>query len=343
MACTGGTPPSLGAAARSEPSAPRGETLVVSTHTAIGPVAASQGHLVWESVPLESAASVPTLRDRNLTTGKTRTLAAGVDPLFGVAATSRFVFYARSSGRSTSLIRVSHEGTGTRVLTGSLATPIASRDGVVAWGETSGGTERVVASNGSRHWLVATMARCTPEACYRLDTVTVAAGGVIFTRDAIGVPTSQVVRRSFGSHTAAVLDVRGDPQPNLVPSSSGALYYVLSRGWYRWDFGAARPRTVRFANHPVKELVLHERRRWFWLVRHGCTVRLESTDAGDGTALAPPRRVVRLGAEYGPTCQQLGDLVWAGGRVIASWAIASEAAESAHTDVGLRGVVVATR
>jgi hypothetical protein len=151
------------------------------------------------------------------------------------------------------------------------------------------------------------------------------------------------VRSALGGNAIQSVVVRHDPQPDLVPSSSGALYYVLSRGWYRWDFGAARPRPVSFANSPLKQLIRHEGSRWYWLVRHGCSVRLESTPGGNAAALAVPRRLARLGPDYGSTCTQLGALAWAGTHAIASWAIAARAAESAHNDAGLHGAILSAR
>jgi hypothetical protein len=333
------------AATRTKPPPLASGALVVAPHAATGPVAVDPHHLVWESGPLASNAFEPTLHDRNLVTGVTRTLSSGVDPGFGLASTSHYVFYARSSGNSTQLVRASHRGTGTRVLTDALATPIASRGNVVAWGEQSGSVERVVAYGGAgtKRWVVARMPRCTSEGCYRLDTVTVTDRGVVFTRDGVGTEASFVVRRAFGMREAQSRTIRGDPQPNLVPSSSGALYYVLSRGWYRWDFGAARPRPVAFANRPLKQLIWHEGSRWYWVVRHGCSVHLQSTRGGHAAALAVPKRVVRLGPNYGPTCTELGALAWAGSHMLASWAIPSEAAEEAHNDVGLHGAIISAR
>lgn len=317
-------------------------TLVVTPHEAAGPVGVDSHHLVWESGPIESDQFAPLLHDRDLASGKTRTLSNNVDSLFGLASTSRFVFYAQPSGGLPDVVRVSHRGTGARVLTRALVTPIASRGDVVAWGEQSGPFQRVVAYGGaeSRRWIVARMKRCTIAGCYRLGTVTVAKDGIVFTRDAVGAQPALVVRRAFGAKKIESRAIPQAPQPNLVPSSSGALYYVLSHGWYRWDFGKTRPRPVAFANGPDKSLILHEGSRWYWLTRRGCGVRIESTRGGNAGALAVPRRMLHLGADYGPTCTQLGALAWAGKHAVASWAIAAEAAEDAHNDVGLHGVVV---
>jgi hypothetical protein len=335
------TPPAVAA----RPLSPRlrAGTLVVTHHAAAGPVSADSRNLVWASGPLEAETLSPSIHDRDLATGSTTTFAGTVDPLFGLASTSRFVFFARSSGNSTTVVQTSHRGTDARVLTTNLVTPLASRGNVVAWGEQSGPTERVVAYTGTRRWIVAQMPRCTTKGCYRLDEVTVAKRGIVFTRDAVGSQESFVLRRAFGDRTVESTAVQHDPQPDLVPSSSGALYFALFRGWYRWDFGSARPRPVSFANDPSKQLILHEGSHWYWLVRHDCSVRIESNRGGNGAALNVPVRLASLGPDAGRTCTELCALVFAGPHAIAAWAIASEAAEDDHSDAGLRGVVVSAR
>jgi hypothetical protein len=317
--------------------------LIVTHHAAAGPVAVDARNLVWESGPLEAETLLPSIHDRDLADGTTKTFAGTVDPLFGIASTSRFVFFARSSGNSTTVLQTSHRGTDVHVVSDDLVTPIASRGGVVAWGEQSGASERVVAYTGARRWIVAQMPRCTTKGCYRLDEVTVAKRGIVFTRDAVGSQASFVLRRAWGESKVESIAVQHDPQPNLVPSSSGALYYVLFRGWHRWDFGSARPHPVSFANHPSKQLILHEASHWYWLVRHDCSVRIESSPGGNGAALNVPARLASLGPHAGRTCTELGALVLAGTHAIAAWAIASEAAEDDHSDAGLRGVVVSAR
>jgi hypothetical protein len=339
-------PPGLPAAAARLPS-PRlaSGALVVTTHAAAGPVSADSRHLVWESGPIESETLSPSIHDRNLATGSTRTFPGTVNPLWGLASTSRFVFYARTSGNSVSVVRASHEGTHPRVLTRALVTPIASRGNVVAWGEESGPVLRVVAYGGAGEgrWVVARMRRCTTAGCYRIGDVTVARQGIVFTRDAVGSQRSFVMRRAFGEQGIQSIPIQDDPQPDLVPSSSGALYYVLLRGWYRWDFGSASPRPVAFANKPPKQLIAHEGSLWYWVVRHDCSVRLESTRGGNGAALNVPARMANLGPDAGRTCTELGALAFAGAHAIASWAIASELAEESHNDTGLRGAVLSAR
>jgi len=321
----------------------RAGSLVQIPHAAAGPVAVDPGHLVWESGPIESDAFQPSLHVRDLATGATKTIATNVNPLFGVASTSRFVFYAQATGKHTALIRVLHDGRGRRVLTSALLTSIASRGDVVAWGEQVGLVQRVVAFDARlrRRWTVATMRNCTTTGCYRVDTVTVADRGIVFTRASVGPQPSLVVRQRFGSRRLYTISISGDPQPDLVPSSAGALYYALSRGWYRWDFGSARPRRVEFADHSTKSLLRQEHGHWYWLSRRGCTFEVSTSSGGRGATTAGVPAPTRLTRPSADECAQLGGFAWSGRQAIASWAIAPAASEAAHVDLGLRGVIVA--
>ena len=224
-----------------------------------------------------------------------------------------------------------------------LVTPIASRGNVVAWGEQSGPSS-AWSHTRARRWIVATMPRCTTKGCYRLGDVTVAKDGIVFTRDAVGGQGSFVVRRAFGQSKVQSVAVHARSSARPRPSSSGALYYVLFRGWYRWDFGASGPRPVSFANHPARQLILHEGSRWYWLVRKA-TAAFGSSRAGAGMARhSTSRRGWRLSDEAsGGRAPSSVSSPWPATHAIASWAIASEAAEEDHSDAGLRGLVVSAR
>jgi hypothetical protein len=256
------------------------------------------------------------------------------------------VFFARTSGAATQLLEVPHRGGQPRVLTDSLATPIASRGDVVAWAEQSESSQRVVALDARRdvQWVVARLPRCGAKGCYRIGAVTVSESGVVFTRDAVGSQPSEVVRRGFADPGASSIAVADDPQPDLVPSSSGALYYALSRGWYRWDFGDGHPRPVRFEGSPTTRLLRYENGHWYWLVRDGCSYRVEA--GGDGGSHSRPivgARLLRALAGAAGTCQQLTGLAWTGRQPVAAWALASADSEASHEDEALRGAVVAGR
>ena len=337
-----------GMATATRSSAPRlgAGVLVAVSGAAAGPVGSDPRHLVWESGPIETDSTQPVLHDRVLSTGATRVIARRVDPLFGVASTARRVFFARTAGGRTQLLEVSHRGGDPRVLSDSLAAPIASRGGVVAWAEQSDSSLRVVAldTRGGARWTVATLPRCGAEGCYRIGAVTVADAGVVFTRDAVGPQASEVVRRAFTDPKPSSIAIANDPQPDLVPSSTGALYYALARGWYRWDFGERDPRAVRFEGSPTTRLLRYESGRWYWLVRDGCSYRVDAgRDGGNASRPVVAPRLLRTLARAAGACQQLTGLAWTGRQPITAWALAAAASEASHEDEELRGAVVAGR
>jgi hypothetical protein len=231
------------------------------------------------------------------------------------------------------------------MLTDSLAVPIASRGDVVAWAEESDSSQRVVALDARRdaEWTVARLPRCSAEGCYRIGAVTVSNTGVVFTRDAIGPQPSEVIRRGFADPRTSSIAITDDPQPDLVPSSTGALYYALSRGWYRWDFGTKDPRPIRFEGGPTTRLLRYENGRWFRLVRNGCSYRVEA-GGGDGTHIRPIAApgLLRTRAPA-RACQQLTGFAWTGRQPVTAWAMAWATSEASHHDEGLRGAVVAGR
>lgn len=102
-------------------------------------------------------------------------------------------------------------------------------------------------------------------ALYHIGAVALADRGVVFTRDASRPDTSLVVRRSFADARVSTVKIVNDPQPDLVPSSAGALYQAFGHGWYRWDFGQARPRRASFPANSAAQLLSYEHGRWFIL------------------------------------------------------------------------------
>jgi hypothetical protein len=340
-------PPGLADATRAAAPELGGGVLVVVSGAAAGPVGSDADHVVWESGPLETDSIQPVLHDRVLSTGKTTTIARKVDPLYGVASTTRSVFFARTAPGGTQLLRVSHGGGRSRVLTGSLAAPIASRGDVVAWAEETDASQRVVAMNArtGRQWEVASMPRCTVSGCYHIGAVTVSDAGIVFTRDAVGQQPSQVVRRGFADEALESIDIVDDPQPDLVPSSTGALYYVLSRGWYRWDFGERDAQPVAFDGGPTTRLLRFEDGRFYSLTRMGCSYRIE-TRAADGTgvrSLVTPEGLRDGARAPAGACKQLASFAWTGRQPLTAWAIAWASAAARHEDEGLSGAVVAGR
>jgi hypothetical protein len=310
-------------------------------------VAVFGNHLVWEAAGLESdKASV--LRQEDLGTGRILTLAANVLPDYGLVATHGWVFYATQapSGR-VQLAGVRYDGSGHMFLSGYLAAPIDGLGDVVGWAEVDGGEFNVLVRDATRKatWLAASIPRCSKEGCYRVDAVTLAHGGVVFDLGAVGPQPSRVVRRSFGAVHTSTVEVPGDPQPDLVPSSAGALYYRFNHGWYRWNFGEERPHATSYMGATPASLLRFDEGHFFLLITHqGCksAITAQKPD-GRSMVLQRSRRIFRLSQSQKHECAYVTDLTWTGHQAIAAWTIASAKAESSHEDAGLVGVIVAGR
>jgi len=151
----------------------------------------------------------------------------------------------------------------------------------VAWADQDATRQRVYVrdmSSGTR-WLAADLPRCVGGRCYRIDAVGLADQGVVFVRGAIGPQPSFIVRRGFSDAKATRLAVPNDPQPDLAPSSVGALYYAFGRGWYRWDFGRPDTRLTRFRGARQTPVLLNEGDDWFVRVDAQCKGGLQRAGA----------------------------------------------------------------
>src|SRR5215217_7590840 len=71
--------------------------------------AADARHLVWVTGPVEEEGVETALMQRDLRTGRTTTLARGVDPHYGLAAAGGRVVFTETAG-STRLLAVRHDG-----------------------------------------------------------------------------------------------------------------------------------------------------------------------------------------------------------------------------------------
>jgi hypothetical protein len=336
--------PSFDRAARVPEPRLHGNPLVSLPRAAAGAVAVDAAHLVWESGRIESDQFEPSLYERSLPQGTATRLAVDVNPQDGLASTRRWVVFGRTRGGDQQVLAVDHGGGRSRLLASGLIAPVASRGDVVAWAVQQGDRQRVVAmdTGHGRTFVVANLPRCDRSGCYRIEAVTVAASGVVFTRGAVGSQSSFVMRRAFptGSRMTALeaAAVPSDPQPDLVPSSAGALYYVLARGWYRWSFGERRPVAVQLPRSPSIAGVLGmQNDRVYLLMKRGCRYTLRWVPAPGGPAgVTGAARAVR-----GTTgCVQLGGVAWTPSHVLTAWSIVPAASEAAHRDTGLHGVIL---
>jgi hypothetical protein len=193
-------------------------------------------------------------------------------------------------------------------------------------------------------WTAADVPRCMNGRCYRIDAVTLANGGVAFTRGAIGPQPSLVVRRAFSDPKPFALQVPGDPQPDLAPSSEGALFNDFARGWFRWDFSSDAPRHLKLGKAFGQDgVVLLEGKHLLLMSSQGCSSMLSlRTGTGAVAAFTSPARLIRLGHESGRgICVELLGATWSGGQPLSSWALEPDASAQAHSDEGLGGLAVA--
>ncbi len=309
-------------------------------------IAVSSNHLAWENEPSRAHPN-SALMEGDRATGKIRQLAPAALPQFGLASTRKYVVYAVRRGSVSELRAVRHDGSNRIVLSRSLAAPVAARGEVVGWADQpqGGAHERVVVRNMAtgREWIAARLPRCRRGKCYRIDAVTLADDGVVFDRGAIGTQPSLIIRRRFGEAQPTMATVRNDPQPDLAPSSAGAFYYELERGWARWDFAAPRPSRTRV--DPRRwSVVGYEHGRLLLRTVSPCRTRLIVRLPGKRAQTVPaPDSAPGSPKDLGPLCHLLTGFAWHGRRLIVAWAVVPKITLDAHTDVGVGGVVVETQ
>ena len=292
IACAASVAAPAGGAAPAAPTASSTGPAIVDReqNRNLTPVVVSPQYLVWESAGGEESSLIPSLRQLDLRTSRIRILVRGVVPHFGLASTTGWVVYA--VGRGSTLVAVRHDGSRRTTLSRQLVAPIAARGEKVAWADQDATRQRVYVrdmSSGTR-WLAADLPRCVGGRCYRIDAVGLADQGVVFVRGAIGPQPSFIVRRGFSDAKATRLAVPNDPQPDLAPSSVGALYYAFGRGWYRWDFGRPDTRLTRFLGARQTPVLVdqHPTEVWSRLV-HAKLIR-ERASASESDERAPVSR-----------------------------------------------------
>ena len=319
-----------------------GEVVVLEGRAPLA-LAVDRHHLAWVSSAIEEeAAEPPSVLEQDMRTGRKKTLARGVFAPYGIASTSRWVVYA-SGETQTRLLAVRHGGSRPVRLASWLVAPVAARGELVAWAQRVGSREEVVVRDmtSGRNWLAASLPRCVDNACYRIDAVTLADRGIVFTRAAIGSRPSLIVRRAFSAREPETREIPNDPQPDLAPSSAGALYYRFQQGWFRWDFGSREPTRLKAAGPAPATLLRLEGERLYRLEQKGCSTTFVSEPGGPS---APPI-VPHAGAHEHPggeTCLQLNAIAPLGRQIVAAWTIVPEESEEEHSDEGVGGVVSAS-
>ena len=296
------------------------------------------GAVLWQTAPTEGEAGAVARRD--LAAHRTALVVRGVAPQYAVAATTNWVVYATATVPPR-LVAVRPDGSGRVVLARRLVAPFASRGDRVAWAEARGNRDRVVVRNmrTGKELVAADVPACSGGRCYRIDTVTLADGGVAFDRGAIGSQPSLIVRRAFGASRFDVAEVSRDPQPDLVPASNGVAYFALGRGWYVWRFGERRPRRVGVPA-AVQPLRL-EHGVWFAIRRTACSDTLVAigSDGRVRTLVSPADVRARVGVD--PTlCVSFAGLSLAGARPLSTWFVSPP---DSHSDEGVTSLLLLGR
>jgi hypothetical protein len=304
--------------------------------------------IVWGQLEGPEERRTPALLERDSTTGRVRELAADPVPAMGVAASRSTVTYVRSTSSGTNeVVTIAGPRDTTTVIGRDVATPIAVRGVRVAWAEQTSTQQRVVVRNltTGTSWIAAALPRCSGEdRCYRIDTVALADDGVVFNRSAIGAQPSQIVRRRFGATNSELYTVPHDPQPDVAQASSGAFFYVLGRGWKRWDFAAREPaatplRTVR------PWLLGYDRGAMLLQTGRACSPRLLVRRPGRRDIVAKPPAEVPPRARSGPAgtpCRLMTAYDWDGRHLLVAWTLTTEETIATHAETAPVAVVTST-
>ena len=319
--------------------------LVAERGFSIGPIASTNRHLFWESARGEEGGGTFLLR-RDLETGATRVLAKGVSPAFGVATTPDTLVFATRGSAGTDLTASDLRGDHRRVLSRALLAPFDARGDMVAWAEGNGSRQRVVVQNmrTGRRSVAMDAPRCRRARCYRIDRVTVAREGVVFDLGSVGQGyPSLIARRRWADTRTSFIPVPNDPQPDLVRSETGALFYQLQRGWVEWNFGKPRPRVTSVPGVRPWLLAAQGGRR-LALSGQVCNTKLGLLRAdGRITALPAPRSTPASPTRFGALCRQLTGIAWNGNRLLIGWSFTPRVSLNGHTEIGLSGLVTAAR
>jgi hypothetical protein len=209
----------------------------------------------------------------------------------------------------------------TVVLSRHLIGSLDARGGRVAWAEMDGAEHRIIVREMTvgRQWVAAVLPRCEENRCYRIDAVSLSDEGVSFVRGAIGPHPSQVGRRAFAAARARLLSVPDDPQPDLIPSSTGPLFFTLGQRLLTWPFRQTVPERVAIPGGTATVAVLGYERGWWFVVRAdgGASPLYARRDDGSQTPLAePPSQSDSAGGAF-----LLEAFDWSGRQAFSAWAL----------------------
>lgn len=195
-------------------------------------------------------------------------------------------------------------------------------------------------------WVPAEMPRCVRRRCYQIGAVTLAEHGVVFTRTTTGPDDSVLIRRGFSDPRPSEVRIPGDPQPELAPSSAGALNNGVGHGWLRWDFGPGSSTTDREPSGFTVALPAHDRGAGSSSPRRAAAPASSRSAAAVGARTwRSPRRCSRpwpaAGRARGTTASSSAGSRLPVARQSRPGACLSQRSQEEHTERRLVGVVLA--
>jgi hypothetical protein len=252
------------------------------------------------------------------------------------------IAYASGQGDQTVLVAVNPNGGNRRILTRSLIAPFDARGDELAWAERHGTQERVVVRNmkTGRQRVVMTVG-CID--CYRIDKVVVANDGVVFDLGATSQGSaSLIVQHAFAAAKPTTRKVPNDQQPDLVPASSGAIYYWLEHGWMRWDFGHPRPVPLPGFRATSPSPLAEEQGSLLLLSGPQCSQRVAvRLPDGRELRLPAPKSTPASPRDFGRLCRSVSGFSWRGRRLFVAWSLIPKISLQGHSEVGVSGMVTA--
>ena len=300
-----------------------------------GPLASTARYIVYAQPSGDDDEPVP-IEELDLRTHRKTTLVAAGLPALGVGATAGWAAFVAPYGNGQALFAVRHRTTRRVVLSTSIVSPVTSHGDELAWAEERGGRQRVlVRTMTTQHtWVAADFPRCAAGNCYRIDYVTLSDAGVAFDRGAIGPQPSFVLRRRFDGPLESTA-VPGDPQPDLVPSSAGAFYFVLDRGWFRWDFASRHPQLTAAPRPPTAQVLAVSARGVLVQTGTSCHAKLVFMSAGRSQTLLPPKTA----GATGEVCAHVTGFSIEAKRLVVGWGLLPKLSLQTHSDAGVLGIL----
>jgi len=135
-----------------------------------------------------------------------------------------------------------------------------------------------------------------------------------------------------------------DPQPDLIPSSSGAFYNWFGHGWYRWDFGTEPVRADVPEGVRTRPLGFEDGVVFLQQQTARCRFRLLARSPGAPSVVASDPTTAAAVLRPDPRdCVQLASIALIGRQVVTGWTLVPRETEQGHSDADLTGLVLASR